>query len=527
MTAGKIILGIDLGTTYSAVAYVDEHGEARIIPNDQSQIITPSVVYFNSAENNILVGQSAKDQIGIDPANVVSFVKREMGKHKDEIEPRPFDFNGKRYAPEEISALILKKLKEDAENQFQGRTITDAIITVPAYFNDLEREATKQAGKMAGLNVLRVINEPTAAAIAYGLTQAARQSQRVFVFDLGGGTFDVTLLDIHNQNGQREIQVINTGGDHRLGGKDWDDRLIEYVSREFINQFGEDPANDPEAIAYLREQAENVKKSLSRKEQAVLFVRTNDNREKYSITRGQFEEMTADLMTRVEGFCTLILEEKDMSWKDIDTILLAGGSTRMPMVRTMLERISGKPVSDNLINPDECVALGAALQATITTIESGTSKVLPAVAQKLGSYKITDVLSHSLGSIAFDSRTRTDRVFHILKKGTSVPCQHTEQFATLEDYQDSVLFILTEGESENPDNVTHIQEALLPMAKPLPKGAPLEMTFLMSEDGMLTAMGRDVTSGESITVQVERKGNLTAEEVIQGRQHVQRVEVCS
>jgi molecular chaperone DnaK len=518
MASNNITIGIDLGTTYSAVAYIDEFGQAKIIPNDQSERITPSVVYFES-KDNVIVGQSAKDQIELSPDSVVSFVKREMGKNKEEVRKeekyntfKPYTFFGKTYSPEEISAFILKKLKKDAETYFQGKPITDAVITVPAYFNDAEKQATIDAGKIAGLNVLRVLNEPTAAAIAYGVTNASNQSQKVFVFDLGGGTFDVTVLYIKNE-GKKIIDVINTDGDHKLGGKDWDDKIIDYIAQEFINQYGEDPRDQKEAMADLRIKSEKAKRALSSKDSTKLIIKTEENSLKIELTKEQFEEMTASLMSTVESHCGYVLRQCNppLSWHQIDTILLAGGSTRMPMIKQMLERISGKEVRTDLINPDECVAIGAAIQASLTGIEEGLTDQKP-IGTLGGGLEVRDILTHTLGTIAFNERDE-EEVFPILQKGQKVPNTNTERFSTRVDNQTSVRFRITEGESQKPENVTIIQEATLEIDKPLPKGAPIEAAFDMSADGMLTVTARDVTNNKSIVVKIDRKSNLSEKDL--------------
>jgi len=403
----NVTIGIDLGTTYSAVAYVDEHGDARIIPNSQSERITPSVVLFMDEENQVVVGKTAKDEIVLHPDRVVDFVKREMGKNKDVVrtednygKPTPYDFWGRRLSPEDISAFILKKLKQDAENAL-GFPITDAVITVPAYFNDSERQATKDAGIMAGLNVKHVMNEPTAAAMAYGVMKAEKP-QTVFVYDLGGGTFDVTILKIELAGKSKEIKMIQTNGDHRLGGKDWDDRIINYVAEQFQMEHGLDPLEDIDAKAELRERAENAKKALSTKPVTSIMCSAHGKKSKIELTREKFEELTSDLMDRCNSLCQLVLQEAAFNWNNIDTIILAGGSTRMPMVQEMLKRMSGKTLQTDLVNPDECVALGAAIQGSILaladTLATGEQPSKEVMA-KLGSVKAQDVTSHRLGLV--------------------------------------------------------------------------------------------------------------------------------
>ena len=528
MSEKKITLGIDLGTTYSAMAYVDENGNAQIIPNSDNERITPSVVYFES-ENNIIVGQNAKDEMELSPDAVVAFVKREMGKNKDSVRtdesgtPKPFDFFNKRYAPEEISSLILKKLKKDAESYFQGQEVNDVIITVPAYFNDAEKKSTKDAGEMAGFNVLQVINEPTAAAIAYGVTKKGDESQKVFVFDLGGGTFDVTVLDIVNNNGVKEINIVNTDGDHRLGGKDWDDRIIKYMADEYIAKYGEDPREDADVMADMRTKAEKIKKTLSEKTKAKAIIKHN-NTLKLEITRDKFEELTADLMSRIEGLCDSVLRDSKFQWSDIDTILLAGGSTRMPMVREMLKRISGKEIETNLVNPDECVAIGAAIQSTIVDIANNDKDVSVEVMDKLGKVKVNDITSHTLGIVSVDENGN-EVITPMIKKGTKIPFMHIEKFGTLRDNQSGIKLIIKEGESTKPDNATTIQEAEMVIKNPLLAGSPIEITFDIAADGTLIVIAKDITNNEEITVKVERNSNMSEKEIKKSKNRLMEVEV--
>lgn len=527
----KITLGIDLGTTYSAVAYVDEHGEAKIISNTDNDRITPSVVYFEK-ENNIIVGQNAKDEMELSPESVISFVKREMGKSRDEVrkeenfgEPKPYDFFGKRYSPEEISSLILKKLKGDAENHFQGKEINDVVITVPAYFNDSEKKATKDAGEMAGFNVLQVINEPTAAAIAYGISKEASNSQKVFVFDLGGGTFDVTVLDVVVNNDSKEINIINTDGDHRLGGKDWDDKIIGFIAEEFVNQFGEDPRDNVDAMADLRVKSEKAKKSLSDKDIAKMIIRTDDNSLKIEITKDKFEEITTDLMSRIEGLCDSVLNLSKLNWSDIDTVLLAGGSTRMPMVQDLLKRISGKDIRTDLVNPDECVALGAALHSTIVTMQTRPEiNVTQEIKDKLGSVKVNDATSFTFGIVTVGSDGK-DIVTQMIMKGTKLPFTFKDTFGTNVDKQSNIFLQIKEGESINPENSKTIQEATFPIVNPLPAGAPIEITFDLSSDGSLTVIGKDVTNNQEIIVKVERETNMSNNEIESGKNYLKNVSV--
>ncbi|MFO8066367.1 MAG: Hsp70 family protein [Bacteroidales bacterium] len=529
----KIILGIDLGTTYSAVAYVDEYGEAKIIPNDDNERITPSVVYFEN-EDNIVVGQGAKDEMEMSPEKVVAFVKREMGKRKEDVrineltgDHNPYNIYGRMYSPEEISAFILKSLKKDAENYFQGKEVKDAVITVPAYFSDSEKKSTKDAGEMAGFNVLQVINEPTAAAISYGLTKEGNNSQKVMVFDLGGGTFDVTILDIIETNGTKKIDIINTDGDHRLGGKDWDDAIIEFISEKFIDEHGEDPRDNIETLNDLRLKAEKAKKDLSKKDSSRILIQTEENSLRVEITRDDFNEITEGLMSSVETLCNSALIDANLSWDDIDNILLAGGSTRMPMVQELLKKLSGKEIRTDLVNPDECVAMGAAIHATILNIKNNDSFGTLEMKEKLGNVEVSDITSHTIGKIIWDSEANSNKVFSLIKKGSKVPYEGTQTFYTVNENQLGVQQRITEGESEDPDEVIIIQEAFLKFAKELPKDSPIKYTYSLSADGMFTLHAKDETTNKEITIKIERKNNLSSDELIEAKESIHDIKVSS
>ncbi len=527
----KVVIGIDLGTTYSAMAYVDEHGDAKIIPNSQSERITPSVVLFEDEEGKVVVGNTAKDESELYPDRVVAFVKREIGKNKDDVRtddnngvPKPYDFWGRRLSPEDISGYILKKLKKDAEDQL-GINIDDAVITVPAYFNDSERKATEDAGKIAGLNVLHIMNEPTAAALSYGVMKAEKD-QSIFVFDLGGGTFDVTTLKIESDGGQKEIKMIHTNGDHRLGGKDWDDRIIEYCSEKFHMEHGVDPLDDLDAKADLRIRAERAKKVLSDKDKVKIVLSAHGKRMGIELTRDKFDDLTSDLIDRCNDLCKLVLEESNLEWADIDTVLLAGGSTRMPMVKELIKRISGKEIHTDLINPDEAVALGAAIKAKSLGIKDDIEKgITPSqeVMDKIGKVNVTDVTSHKLGIVAV--RDGKEIVSEIIAKGTSVPCTQTKTYQTMEDKQPNVLLQIKEGESEDPQFTPTIQEATLPITSPLPAGAPIEVTFDYNADGMLVVIAKDVENNKDIRVEIKREGNLSSKEVEQSASFANNIKV--
>ena len=378
---GKFI-GIDLGTTYSVVAYINAYGKAEIIPNSNGNIVTPSVIYFGGAAP--IVGDEAKEYQETGATEIASFFKRSMDDAHFQL-----TFHGKDYTAIDLSALVLSYLKKQAE-EFLKDIVTDAVITVPAYFTNVQRTATIEAGKKAGLNVLRIINEPTAAALAYGL-RPSQQTQNVLVYDLGGGTFDISLVSIT----PTELQVIATDGDHHLGGKDWDDRLISYLATQFEEEFAiELVGND---VNELRVLAEKSKRSLSAKQSVDVTVHAAGNVGTYTITRATFEDLTRDLMERTQRLTEGVLKEAGLSWEDLAGVLPVGGSTKMPMVIDYIKRMSGKPPMSG-INPDEAVGLGAAIQAAIDMEQMhGTTTLSYHLA---GRKSTVDVIAHSLGLIA-------------------------------------------------------------------------------------------------------------------------------
>jgi molecular chaperone DnaK len=514
--AKNVILGIDLGTTYSAVAYVDENGEAKIIPNDKTERITPSVVFFEN-ESNIVVGQNAKDESELSPEKVVSFVKRNMGNKKETSneDGMPYKMFGRIYSPEEISAQILLKLKQDAERAFGGIEIRDVVITVPAYFNDSQKTATKDAGQLAGLNVLQLINEPTAAAISYAV-KSNEFGKKLFVFDLGGGTFDITILDYKMDSAEKVIDVIDSDGDSRLGGKDWDDVIIEYVKNQIVQEHGERIDTDPVGYADLRLKVEKAKKALSERDSAKIFGSANGKRFSIELTREKFEELSAKLLIQTETLCQILINRNSLTWNDIDALLLVGGSTRMPMVKRMLKNISGKEIRDDLVQPDECVALGAALKGAMIGIEQNNTHLSSAAARELGSVVTNDILSKSIGIVSLDTNTNEDVMSFILKRQEKIPTRSTMGFVTVAEGQSGMNIDVREGESDNPENCHKLGMQLLKFNRPLPKGAPVDVTFSMDTSGLLNIHAVDKTDNAEIKFKVERINNLTEAEMAAG-----------
>ena len=496
------IVGVDLGTTFSAIAFINEEGVPEIIPNREGERITPSVVLFDG--DCPIIGTIAKAAATTTPLktttplNVVQFIKRQMGN-----KGWKFKTDGVTFTPEEISALILKRLKEDAEVAL-GELISDAVITVPAYFNDAQRQATKDAGRIAGLNVIRMINEPTAAALAYGLKQDG-PAQTVLIYDLGGGTFDVTILRI----GSGEISVVATGGDKNLGGFDWDNALMTQLNDQFKAAGGPDLLDKPEHEADLRAKCELAKKTLSSRDKASVLMNVRGKSVTAKITRDQFEEITKPLFKRTISIMQFVLEEARLSWNEINKILLVGGSTRMRGVARWISESTGISPSSEL-HPDEVVALGAAIQGTLCRRDSGeeilaSSGLLPIL-------RVTDVNSHSLGVIALDESERECNSI-ILRKNTEIPCRASDIFSTVTENQKQIRVRVTQGEDENIEYIEVIGEATVSLP-PYPKGAPVEIFFEYDLNGQIRVSVKDLTTNrmldESFTVFV-RNANLPRE----------------
>ena len=429
----EIAIGIDLGTTFSAVSVVDDVGKPVIVKNALGEPLTPSVIYFESP-NNICVGAEAKEKQAFGEENVASFFKRDMGNSNFSL-----DFHNETYSAEKLSAILLRKLKEDAE-QTLGKKISKAVITVPAYFDDLQKKATIRAAEQAGLTVLRIINEPTAAAIAFGATQ--NRDQTLLVYDLGGGTFDVTVLKIESG----EISVMATGGEHELGGKDWDDRLIRYFGEKFREEFGVDPLEDAVSFNDLMVRAEQTKKQLSTMRNAKFAFVYDGNKGNYEISREKFEEITDDLLERTKFKSEEVLREAGIEWAQLDGVLLVGGSTRMPMVTAWVEKMSGKPPIKG-INADEAVCLGAGIQANMELARTGT---IPKFALSGKISNIKDVMSHSLGMLAENHDRSRYKNSIIIPKNKKIPAEEVRPYQIRTGNRNNELELyLIQGETKN------------------------------------------------------------------------------
>ncbi|MGB3995305.1 MAG: molecular chaperone DnaK [Acetomicrobium sp.] len=479
------VVGIDFGTTNSVVA-VKEGDNVVVIPNAEGSRLTPSVVAFTK-DGERLVGQLAKRQAIINPERTVLSIKRKMGSdYKVKIDERE-------YTPQEIAAMILQKLKNDAED-YLGEEIKQAVITVPAYFTDAQRQATKDAGKIAGLEVLRIINEPTAACLAYGTEKGGEF--KVLVFDLGGGTFDVSILDI----GEGVYEVMATSGDNHLGGDDWDQRLVDWMIEEFKRREGIDLGRDKMAVQRLREAAEKAKIELSSMSETMIslpFITADQNGPKHlelEITRAKFEEMTADLLERVVGPVQRALSDAGLTYAEVDKILLVGGATRMPMVQRKIKELLGKEPTKG-INPDECVAVGAAIQAAIL---SGEHKDIVLV----------DVTPLSLGV-----ETLGGVFTKIIERNTAIPVSKSQIFTTAVDNQTRVEIHVLQGERPMAADNVSLGRFFLDGIPPAPRGVPqIEVTFNIDVNGILNVTAKDLATGKAqqITIQSSR---LSEEEI--------------
>ncbi len=475
-------VGIDLGTTYSVIAHIDAYGKPHIIPNSESERLTPSVILFDG--NNAIVGTLAKQNAVAEPEKIVDFVKREIGKGKNGFNRI---FNGRPYSAEELSALIIKKLKIDAEN-YLGMPVTDAVITVPAYFNDAERTATLRAGQLAGFNVLQVINEPTAAALAYGLDKL-EQDQTVFVFDLGGGTFDVTIMRIENSH----ISMLASNGDHRLGGKDWDDVIVNWVADEFDKQHGENPLLDLQSYQDLYNRAVAAKIQLSSRPRTTIVHNYAGKSVKLDLTKTDFEHRTRHLLEKCKTICEIVMQEAGMQWTQIDRILLTGGMTRVPAIRSMIGQVSAVEVADD-VSPDEAVALGAAIQAILGLLAEEDrlgERALPVEVREQFSgndgnlIQVTNITTHTLGVVLWDDAKVEEFVFPMIGKMTTIPAEMKNSFGTAKANMKNAVVRVVEGESTVPSECTMLGICEIELPPFLPKGSPVELTYQYDKNQIL------------------------------------------
>ncbi|MFP4256190.1 MAG: Hsp70 family protein [Desulfobacterales bacterium] len=553
----KRIYGIDLGTTYSSIAYVDEYGKAVIIPNAENERVTPSVVFFD--DNNIVVGEIAKESSKLYPNEVVSFIKRSMG------EPNfLFEYGSENYRPEEISSYILKKLAQDAQ-QYLFEEITDVVITCPAYFGINEREATRKAGEIAGFNVRQIINEPTAAAIAYGSVDTSGENV-VLVYDLGGGTFDVTMIDISRES----VEVICTGGDHNLGGKDWDDRIVAYLVEKFQEETGitEDILDDPDTWQDLQLSAEKAKKILSQRPKTPISVIHGGSRVKLIMEREKFEELTEDLLERTVDFTRQMLEAaREKGYSGFDEIILVGGATRMPQVSKRIEEEFS--LAPKVFDPDEAVAKGAAIYGwklalnddLVRRISEKTSKeiehpenlsemiekseisaedfkkaaqeladdtgyTLPSVENAM--LRVKNVTSKSFGVVAHNP-TDEEIVFNVVLRNTAVPVNAKKKFYTAVQNQKTVLIRIMESETSETEipieNADEIKTAILHLPANLPADLPIEITFDLNDEGQLHITAVETSEFRQVEVVLDTASVISGQDLEKAKERSQNLVV--
>ncbi|MBV9852764.1 MAG: molecular chaperone DnaK [Armatimonadetes bacterium] len=483
---GKTV-GIDLGTTNSVVAVL-EGGEPTVIANAEGSRTTPSVVGFTKTGER-LVGSAAKRQAVVNPERTVISIKRDMGTSKR------VTIDGTQYSPEQISAMILQKLKTDAE-AYLGDKVDKAVITVPAYFNDAQRNATKDAGRIAGLEVLRIINEPTAASLAYGLDK--KKNETILVYDLGGGTFDVSVLDV----GDGVFEVRSTAGDTRLGGDDWDERIVTYVADEFRKSQGIDLRKDKQAMQRMREAAEKAKIELSNVTQTSInlpFITADAEGPKHldvTLTRARFEEMTRDLLDRTVEPFNRALKDADIEAKDVDEIILVGGSTRMPAVQELVKKLGGGKEPNRSVNPDEVVAVGAAIQAGV-----------------LGG-EVKDVVLLDVTPLSLGIQTLGDMFTKLIERNTTIPTRKSETFSTAADGQTAVDVVVYQGERPMASQNKLLGRFQLTGIPPAPRGVPqIEVTFDIDANGIVNVSAKDKATSKEQRITISGQGTLDKSEV--------------
>ncbi|MCA9262366.1 MAG: Hsp70 family protein, partial [Planctomycetales bacterium] len=503
----QLAVGIDLGTTFSAVAYLDDLGRPQTLTNAEGDKLTPSAVLFEG--DSVVVGKEAIKALATEAEDVAQCAKRELGFR---MFPRPL--GGRQYPPEAIQAWILNKLRNDAQRQI-GK-FDKAVVTVPAYFDEVRRKATQDAGYIAGLDVMDIINEPTAAAVAFGFSQgfladgAAREPLTILVYDLGGGTFDVTVMEIHGA----DFTALATDGDVKLGGMDWDARLVDLVAEQFLREHGVDPRDDANTQGRLWRDCEDAKRTLSSRTKTFVACDYQGSAVRSEITRQVFEELTFDLLDRTAFTTRQTLQASGLGWEDIDRVLLVGGSSRMPAVQQMLRELSGKE-PDMSVSPDEAVAHGAALRAGFLLAKSAGERTR---------FKIKNVNSHSLGLVATDPTTKRRRNAIVIPRNTPLPVTARRVFKTQKANQKSVLAQIVEGESANPDDCTPLGQCTVrDLPQDLPAQTPIEVLFQYEENGRLKVSVHVEGTDAAVEQEIVRENSLTADQLDNWRQYIAKL----
>jgi molecular chaperone DnaK len=506
MTAQTLpAIGIDLGTTYSALAKLDDTGRPTTVINAEGDLLTPSVVLFEG--NNVVVGKEAIKALATEAEHVALCPKRDLGArayHKS--------FQGRQYPPEALQAWVLKKMKDDAQRVIGP--FERVVITVPAYFDEVRRKSTQDAGYMAGLDVMDIINEPTAAAVAFGFREgfltpdgSSAQPRNILVYDLGGGTFDVTVMEIRGN----QFTALATDGDVSLGGQDWDQRLVDFVAEEFIRQHKLDPREDQNTVGRLWRECEDAKRTLSARSKTSVGCDYKGHAIRIEVTRQKFEEITHDLLDRTQFTTRQSLQAAGLAWNDIDRVLLVGGSTRMPMVQEMLQKLSGKK-PDASVSADEAVAHGAALRAGLILAQSSGQPP---------KFHIRNVNSHSLGVVAMDPKTKRKRNAILIPRNTPLPITAKRVFKTEREGQKSILVSIVEGESANPEDCSQIGKCTVRNLPPgLPAQTPIEVRFRYLENGRLTVTVSVEGTDQTLQHELARENSLTPEQLDMWRQYI-------
>lgn len=523
------LVGIDLGTTMSVIAHVDTNGTVATLPNSDGEPLTHSAIYIDG--QNVIVGRVAKEAAAHIPDKVATFVKREMG---ESLYSRRID--GRQFHPETLSAMILRKLKQDAERRLGP--VRRAVITVPAFFDDARRKSTQDAGRIAGFETVDVLNEPTAAALSYCLENQLNDSATApelpggrltaLVYDLGGGTFDVTMIRLEAQR----IDTLATDGAVELGGKDWDDKLVDYVAQQFHKQHG--IAVPPERRAMIQNKAETTKKLLSQLPLAEIEHFDQDRSLKVSIQRSQFEEMTRPLLAQTEVITNLIVKksrlpdaDRPMMWSDVDRVLLVGGSTRMPMVRTMLKRVTGKE-PDRSLDPDQVVARGAAVFVNMLAARGGDGSKIArdAITQRLNAITVLDVNSHSLGVEVFDPKTAKQRMAILIPQNHHLPCAKSRVFRIKVPGATTVRVPVLEGEAPDPNANIRLGECVITELQPnLPASSPVQVRLSYEPDGRVQVMALDMTGGRFAHAEIHRRSGLSDQQIAQQAEYLRSFDI--